>query len=238
MAEPTQSAAVVSVRHLSPSVKEMVLAPLERKIAFKPGQWVSLKLPVGEQPPLNRAYSMAEPESASGHLVLAFDRVMHGLGSQYLFTLKEGDRVVLSGPYGHFVVPDPLTTDLLFIARYTGIVPIRCMLKHLFAAPPSQQVTLVYSASSQTELIYHDEFADLASRHDGFRYVSRILGTDSREKGPGERPPEIEVLASLLGARRDILPMICGLKAFARSVRAYCIELGFERREVRVETYD
>ncbi|HET8580464.1 MAG TPA: FAD-binding oxidoreductase, partial [Nitrospiraceae bacterium] len=85
MAQPTQQAQVVSVRSLSPTVRELVLSPLERKIFFRPGQWVSLQLPVGEHPPLVRAYSMAEPEASSGHLVLALDHVPNGVGSGYLF---------------------------------------------------------------------------------------------------------------------------------------------------------
>lgn len=235
MAEPTQEAAVLRVRLLSPSVREMVLAPLEQKISFKPGQWVSLKLPVGEHPPLNRAYSMAEPESASGHLVLAFDRVSHGLGSEYLFTMKEGDRVVLSGPYGHFVVPDPLTKDLVFIARYTGIVPIRCVLKQLFSTPPFRDVTLIYGGPSRTELIYHDEFTALAAAQRNFHYVPTIL---NRQEADGESRSEAEIVASLFGNRRDVFPMICGLKAFVRPLRTYFTERGFERRELRHETYD
>src|SRR5206468_1714292 len=123
---------------------------------------------VGEHQPLNRAYSMAEPETASGHLVLAFDRVSHGLGSEYLFTLKEGDHVVLSGPYGNFVVPDPLTKDLVFVARYTGIVPIRCIIKHLFAAPQTREMTLIYGGPARAELIYHDEFTALSAVQTNF----------------------------------------------------------------------
>lgn len=236
MAQPMQQAPVVSVRSLSPGVRELVLSPLERKISFRPGQWVSLQLPVGEHPPLVRAYSMAEPEAPSGHLVLAFDHVPKGLGSGYLFTLKEGDRIVLSGPYGNFAVPEPLSKELVFVARYTGIVPIRCIIKHLFAGALSTKITLVYGGPSRTELIYHDEFTELASRHDSFRYVATV--PDGHEQSDGEHRTEIELLPSLLGGRKDVLPMICGTKAFVRPLRAYLTELGFERREIQVETYD
>src|SRR2546422_777588 len=93
MGEPTQRAKVTRARMLSPTVRELVVVPLESKISFKPGQWVSLKLPVGERQPLTRAYSMAEPESSSGELVLAFDRVPSGLGSGYLVSEPTGDKI-------------------------------------------------------------------------------------------------------------------------------------------------
>ncbi|MGH7167379.1 MAG: ferredoxin--NADP reductase [Nitrospiraceae bacterium] len=238
MAEATQQAAVVSVRDVTPSVRELVLSPLEQAIHFRPGQWVSLKLPVGQRPPLVRAYSMAEPETASGHLALVFDRVPQGLGSNYLYTLKAGDRVVLSGPYGNFAAPDPLPKDLVLIGRFTGIVPLRCILRRLFAQPPSHRVTLLYQVPDRAELLYHDEFTDLAARHDRFCYEPMVSEADRREHSGAEYQPVLEKLAALLAGRTDFLPMICGTKAFVRPLRASLMERGFSRRDVSVETYD
>ena len=116
-----------------PTVRQLVLLPTVQNIMFQPGQWVSLKLPVGAKPPLNRAYSMAAPGTPSGELTLIFDRVPGGVGSNYLYTLKPGDAIQLSGPYGNFTLPQQLDRDLLLVARYTGLVPIRCMLKQLYA---------------------------------------------------------------------------------------------------------
>lgn len=238
MAEASQQAAVISVRDLTPSVRELILSPLERAIHFRPGQWVSLKLPVGERPPLVRAYSMAEPEAASGHLVLVFDRVPQGLGSNYLYTLKAGDRVPLSGPYGNFAPPDPLPKDLVLIGRFTGIVPLRCILRRLFAQPSSHRVTLLYQVPGRAELLYDDEFADLAARHDRFRYEPMVLEADRGEHSGAEYQPVLEKLAALFPGRTDFFPMICGTKAFVRPLRASLMERGFARKDLLVETYD
>ena len=120
MAERIQSATVLSVNDLTPQVRQLVLLPTVQNIAFQPGQWVSLKLPIGERPPLNRAYSMAAPATPSGELTLVLDRVPGGLGSGYLYTVKAGDEVLLSGPHGNFVLPKQLDRELILIARYTG----------------------------------------------------------------------------------------------------------------------
>lgn len=246
MAVQTQEAQVVGVRDLSPLVRELTLSPLEWKVSFKPGQWVSLHLPVGQHPPLLRAYSMAEPQSASGHLVLVFDRVPQGLGSGYLFTLKTGDKVLLAGPYGKFVMPEPLTQDLLMVTRYTGIVPIHCMVKHLFAgvhsgsghAPEvsSKNITLVYGSPNPQEFIYHGEFVALATRHSTFRYVPLLLGGDGHTENDAQ--PLIDAIRPLVKDRRDLLPMVSGIKAFVLPLRAYFAELGYGRKEIRHETYN
>src|SRR5678815_932057 len=105
MAEQVQFARVLSAINLMPRVRQLVLLPREQSLSFEPGQWISLKLPVGPKPPLNRAYSMAAPRTNSGELTLVLDQVMGGLGSGYLWQIKPGDELALSGPYGNFSLP-------------------------------------------------------------------------------------------------------------------------------------
>src|SRR2546422_8811415 len=215
MAEPTQRARLMRARMLSPTVRELVVVPLESKISFKPGQWVSLKLPVGERPPLTRAYSMAEPESSSGELVLVFDRVPSGLGSGYLSSVKEGDELILAGPYGSFTVPRSLTVDLVLVARFTGIVPIRCILRDLFEGPVSCQVTLIYGSPTQMERIYHGELQEMAAHHKAFRYLPTVL--DGSGPAGEERRSESEILASLWQGGKGFLRVVCGAKGVIRA---------------------
>lgn len=236
MAVQTQQAQIVRVRPLAPSVREFTLRPLEWKVSFKPGQWVSLHLPVGQRPPLLRAYSMAEPESETGDLVLALDRVPQGVGSGYLFNLHEGDTVVVAGPYGRFVVPEPLNQDLLLIARYTGIVPLRCIIRSLSRNQLPTKIALVYGASSQQDLVYHEEFVELSSRHNAFRYVPVVLGGNGYTEE--NYWPVIKAVNSLIVNRSDLLPMVCGIKAFVYPLRKHLAELGFSRKEMRYEIYD
>ncbi len=237
MAQPTQQAEILAVRNLSPHVRELVVKPLEHPIAFKPGQWVSCHLPIGKKPPLVRAYTMAEPEQASGELVLAFDRVPGGVGSSYLWTLHEGDRVSLAGPVGSFVLPEPPVKDPLFIARYTGIVPIRCMIRRLVELKLNRPVTLVYSSPSEDESIYHKELEALGRADPSFTYV-RLVGADDHSRAGAEAEAVIERLRGLVGSRKDLAPMLSGIKAFVRPIRGFFTEMGYERKAVRVETYD
>lgn len=238
MAEPTQDAVAVRVRDVTPRVRELVLLPSARKISFVPGQWISLKLPVGERPPLNRAYTMAEPETPSGELALAFDRVHQGLGSAYLYSLKPGDRVTLSGPYGNFILPDPPTDDVVMIARYTGVVPFRCMLRRITAHPLSRSITLILVSQSLSELPYHEEFLELAERVPTFRYESLLPVIPAVSREDAEIQSTLDLWNALFRGRRDVMPMICGTKAFVRPIREHLRKLGFDRRDVRVETYD
>lgn len=234
MAELTQAAAVLSVNDLTPHARQLVLIPTVQKIAFQPGQWVSLKLPVGAKPPLNRAYSMAAPDTPSGELTLVFDRVPGGVGSNYLYTLKPGDDTQLSGPYGNFTPPMSLGRELILIARYTGLVPIRCMLKHLYAQRQTATVLLIAVAPAENELLFHQELLTLAMTHPGFRYLP-LVAAGGEQQGVDLT---LSMLRPLIDTASRVIPMLCGTKGFVRPLRAYFVEAGYDRKEVKTETYD
>lgn len=234
MAELTQPATVLSVNDLTPHVRQLVLLPTVQKIAFEPGQWVSLKLPVGARPPLNRAYSMAAPSTASGELTLVFDRVTGGVGSGYLYTLKPGDEALLSGPHGNFTLPQQLNRELVLIARYTGLVPIRCMLKQLYAQRQTATVLLMTVAPAEEELLFHQELLALAVTRPGFRYLP-LVAAGGEQQGVDLT---LSMLRPLIDNAPKVIPMLCGTKGFVRPLRAYLMETGYDRKEVKTETYN
>ncbi len=232
MAEPTQLAEVVSLTALTPHTTELVLRTVEAPLSFKAGQWISLQLPIGDHPPLNRAYSLAEPPTSKGHLTLVFDHVPGGKGSGYLSSLKPGDRMPLSGPYGHFVLPEPETQHLLLIGRYSGLVPLRCMIRALAEQNTLPATTLIAHAPTASEQLYHDEFTALAAKHSNFQYLPFV------SEAPEGHAGTVEAIKQLAGNGHRVTPMIAGIKAFARPLRSLFMDLGFERREVKLETYD
>ena len=234
MAEFTQAATVLSVNDLTPHTRQLVLLPTVQNIMFQSGQWVSLKLPVGAKPPLNRAYSMAAPGTPSGELTLIFDRVPGGVGSNYLYTLKPGDAIQLSGPYGNFTLPQQLHRDLLLVARYTGLVPIRCMLKQLYAQRQTDTIILIAVAPAEDEFLFHQELLTLAVTHPRFRYLP-LLAAGGEQQGVDLAR---SMLRPLIEGAPKVIPMLCGMKGFVRPLRTYLVEAGYDRKEVRTETYD
>jgi ferredoxin-NADP reductase len=234
MAELTQSATVLSITDLTPHVRQLVLLPKTQRILFQPGQWVSLQLPVGAKPPLNRAYSLAEPLSPTGQLTLVFDRVPNGIGSNHLYEIKTGDELRLSGPYGNFVLPLTFDRDLLLVSRYTGLVPIHCMLKQLAASGALPHSMLIAVGPAESEWLYHDELLALAARHSSFRYMPMAVNGTNQEIVEAT----VKLLRPVVTGRPKVMPLLSGLKGFVRPLRAYLVETGYDRKEVKTETYD
>lgn len=231
----TVSAVVSDVRQVAPRVIELRLNPPEPRLDFAPGQWLSVHLPVGEKPPLVRAYSLAAPPAPSGELTLCLDLVPGGLGSEYLFQVRPGDTLRFAGPLGRFTCSpeEAAARPFLWVARFTGIVPFRAILADLAAGriTPSG-ITLLYCGASLDELPYLEELRAVAEAREWFALRECL---DSGGAGPPDAA--LRVLPGLVRLP-DLQPMVCGKRDFVRPVREALQELGFERRTVRCESYD
>ncbi len=235
------TATIETVTLLGPDVRQIVLRPLGAGLlSYAPGQWISLRLPVGDKPPLVRAYSLATPPAEDGLLTLCFDRVEGGLGSEYLWTAEPGTILDFTGPLGNFTLPDT-GNDLVFVAQYTGIVPFRAMLMALQSdatfAGSGRRVHLVYGANTKQDLAYYDELKTLSQRVSWFDFHPVVLeGTQEDVAATGS---EIDVLAAHADFWRPFTPMVCGVREFTFPTRTFFIEqMGFERRSVKVENYN
>lgn len=232
MRPPDFTSTVVGTRDVASEVREITLSPPSIPFEFTPGQWVSLHLPVGEHPPLVRAYTLAGPPGPLGELQLCLDRVPEGLGSEYLFSLGVGDTVEYSGPLGRFVLDDPAGPQL-WLARYTGIVPFRALLLDLAARGEFPPVTLIYSAPTVEDLAYLDELQALAERAPAF-----ALETVLDEPDTDPVATVAERAEAALAQNREVTPMICGKREFVRPLRDFFTERGWDRRDVKCESYD
>lgn len=236
MAGPTYTTTIRSIRDVAPAVREFVLDPPSEPIKYEAGQWLSLHLPVDDSDrPLVRAYSLAAPPSPSGELVLCLDLVPEGLGSEYLFKRRPGDEILFGGPLGRFVLPEG-PGQMLWIARYTGIVPFRAMLGSLERQPPPESVTLLYSASRPDALAYHPELLRAAEERPWFELIALV--DEPCEGWAGLTGDVFEHLPRIVGSRSDLVPMVCGTQEFVRPVRDWFYERGYDRRAVKWENYD
>ncbi|MGD8262586.1 MAG: NADH:ubiquinone reductase (Na(+)-transporting) subunit F [Desulfobacterales bacterium] len=93
-----------------------------------------------------------------------------GVASSYLFTLKPGDRVTLSGPYGDFFVKDT-QREMCFIGGGAGMAPLRAHIFYqLLTQNTKRKMTFWYGARSRSEMFYDEEFKELADQFENFSY--------------------------------------------------------------------
>lgn len=141
---------VLSVVWLSPSVFSLRFYP-SKKIAFHPGQFLSVQIPDPEK--TRRIYSFASSED--GEYELCVQRIEGGIGSNYLASLQPGDEFRASAPYGDFVYNTKPSRNACFIATGTGIAPFKSMiLSRSFKKNHPEAAVLLFGARDEKEILY------------------------------------------------------------------------------------
>jgi len=131
-----------------------------------------------------RAYSMASYPAEGRKIMLnvrvaapPWDRekdgwadVNPGIASSYIFGLKEGDEVTISGPYGEFFINES-DAEMLYIGGGAGMAPMRSHLYELFKTlKTGRKVSYWYGGRSRAELFYIHYFRDLEKEFPNFKF--------------------------------------------------------------------
>ena len=105
-----------------------------------------------------------------------------GISSSYIFSLKPGDKVTISGPYGEFHIKDT-HSEMVYIGGGAGMAPLRSHIFHLLKTlNTGRKVSYWYGARSRKEIFYEDEFKDLEKRFSNFKFhiaLSEPLAEDN-----------------------------------------------------------
>ncbi len=97
-----------------------------------------------------------------------FKNVPPGICSSYIFGLKPGDKVKVSGPYGEFFARDT-DNEMVFIGGGAGMAPMRSLIfDQLLRLKSNRKMTFWYGARSLREVFYREEFDKLAAEYDNF----------------------------------------------------------------------
>ncbi|MCB9494420.1 MAG: NADH:ubiquinone reductase (Na(+)-transporting) subunit F [Desulfobacteraceae bacterium] len=97
-----------------------------------------------------------------------------GLGSSYIFSLKPGDKVKFTGPYGDFFIKET-ENEICFVGGGAGMAPMRCHILHLLNTLDSKRkITFWYGARSLRELFYYDLFKELEEKHSNFKFYTAL----------------------------------------------------------------
>lgn len=165
------AASVTRIVALTPTIKALHLA-LDKPIHFQAGQYVQLEIPgLGQSRAFSIANSPADVEK-KGEIELNVRIVAGGAGTSYLHnSLKEGDRLQLTGPYGRFFVRQSAAMPMVFMAGGSGLSSPRSMILALLDGCCTLPITLVYGQRTRDELYYDDVFRALAAKHANFTYV-------------------------------------------------------------------
>ena len=144
---------------------------------------------------VTRAYSMANYPEEEGIIMLNVriatppprnPDVKPGEMSSYIFSLKPGDEVLISGPFGEFFAKDT-DAEMVFVGGGAGMAPMR---SHIFdqlgRIKTDRKMSFWYGARSKREMFYVNDFDTLAEENDNFTWTVALSDAKEEDEWTGE----------------------------------------------------
>jgi Na+-transporting NADH:ubiquinone oxidoreductase subunit F len=204
-----------------------------------------------------RAYSMAN-YPAEGDIVMlnvriatppfdrvngGFQKVPPGICSSYIFSLKPGDKVMVSGPFGEFHPIIDSEREMLYIGGGAGMAPLRSHILHLLKTLKitDRKISYWYGARSKNEIFYEEDFRELEKEFPNFSFhiaLSDPLPEDNWT-GPVGFIHNV-ILNNYLKdheAPEDIEYYMCGPGPMAKAVETMLYDLGVPRNMLMFDDF-
>ena len=197
-----------------------------------------------------RAYSMAN-HPAEGNMVMLNVRIASppprnpgvppGIASSYIFNMKPGDKVTISGPYGEFFIQDT-DREMVYIGGGAGMAPLRAHLFHLFhTLKTGRKVAYWYGARSLREVFYWDHFKDIEERFPNFTFhlaLSDALPEDNWD-GPTGFIHQVlhENYLKDHEAPEDCEYYMCGPPMMVQAVMGMLDNLGVSKEDIHFDDF-
>ena len=214
--------------------------PDKEHFDFKPGQFVTLDLPIHEKKNKRwRSYSIASHPNGSNVIELVIVLLEGGAGTTYLFNeVKEGSELLLRGPLGVFVLPETLDKDLFLICTGTGIAPFRSMARHILKHNiPHKHIYLIYGSRYIKDLLYPDEMRQLEEELTDFHYIP-TLSREEDASWTGRKGYVHTVYEEMLAAEKHPANFfLCGWKNMIDEAKQRVLAMGYDRKDIHLELY-
>lgn len=155
-----------------------------------------------------------------------------GVVSSWLFGLKAGDAVTVSGPFGTFAA-QPSDREMVFIGGGVGMAPLRAIISdQLENKKTTRKISFWFGARSEIDLFYEDEFARLEKDHPNFDWTAALSDPAPQDNWHGE-VGYIHAVALRCGlaahpAPQDCEYYLCGPPLMIKAVLAMLDDLGVD----------
>ena len=175
MLQPWQTGEVIRIEQEAAQTRRFwIQIPALSSFDFRPGQFVTLDLPIHEKPSKRwRSYSIASWPDGTNVIELVIVLLDGGAGTNYLFNqVTVGSELTLRGPQGVFILPEPIEKDLFFICTGTGVAPFRSMSHHILNHNIAhREIYLIFGCRHFGDCLYQRELTELAEKIPAFHYI-------------------------------------------------------------------
>ncbi|WP_395451458.1 2Fe-2S iron-sulfur cluster-binding protein [Aminobacter sp. UC22_36] len=230
---------VIGVTDEAPDVKTFTFrSDNQTWFRYKPGQFVTLELPV-DPVPVMRTYTLSSSPSRPFSIAVTVKAQAGSVGTRWMFDhLRPGVRIKAYGPSGDFSLHQHPAAKYLFVSAGSGITPMMSMLRWLNDCAPWTDVSFVNCARRPEEIIFRKELELLGTHMPGLSLGFMIEERSSREGWFGHMGRIDAVRLPLLSPDfREREVFCCGPDPFMRAVRGMLEASGFDMASYHQESF-
>lgn len=225
-----------------------IKVPDQEKFDFKPGQFVTLDLPIDEKPNKRwRSYSIASWPDDTNIFELVIVHMEKGIGTSWLWENGHvGAELAFRGPQGVFTLPTEIDRDLFLICTGTGIAPFRSMVHHILNNNVAHKnIYIIYGCRRLEDTLYENELRELEQQVPSFIYLptfSREAGSSLVRTGYVHEVYE-EIVRSGASKSENVAEAypayfyLCGWKNMVDEARLRLQQLGYDKKSIHFELY-
>ncbi len=212
--------------------------------------------------PTVRAYSMANYPAEGDIITLTvriatppfkpkeqgpgFQNVPCGIASTYIFSLKPGDKVTMSGPYGDFHPVFDSKREMIWVGGGAGMAPLRSQIMHMLRTlhTRDREMHYFYGARGIDEVFFMEDFLELEKEYPNFHFHLALDRPDPKADAMGVKYTP-GFIANVLGdtylkaheAPEDVEYYLCGPPMMSKTVLALLDSLGVEDNMIRFDNF-
>ncbi|NLG55574.1 MAG: ferredoxin--NADP reductase [Rhodococcus sp.] len=206
-----------------------VPADQREKFEYRPGQFLTLRIPSERTGSVARCYSLASSPHTDAPLKITVKRTDGGYGSNWICDhVQVGDAIEVLPPSGVFV-PSSLDEDFLLFAAGSGITPIMSIVESVLLAGGGN-VVLFYANRDESAVIFGDALRQLDRRFPGrltvLHWFDEVRGF-----------PSVDDISAFSAPYADHDAFMCGPGPFMDTAHKALIDLGVPRERVHREVF-
>lgn len=213
-------------------------SPTGALFAFKPGQFITLELPVPGGP-LHRTYTISSSPSRPTSLTITVKAQDASVGTRWMLdNLRPGMRLNATGPSGTFSYVNVPARKYLFISAGSGITPMMSMTTQLYDEGRDPDIVFVNCAKRPSEIVFRDRMEHMASRTTGIELTWVVERTDPYHPWTGFRGMMNQLILGLVAPdylEREVF--CCGPEPFMQAVREALYGLGYDMDRYHQESF-
>jgi len=210
-------------------------------IAFKPGQYITLKIPIDDEIHC-RCYTLSSNPNQGNTLELIVKRVTEGVVSNWLLdTMTVGHCLQAIHPSGQFYLTGEHRSKILLISAGVGITPMLSMLRHIVYQQLNIDVIFHHSARSYADLICATELENYAIRHPNIRLSYNLTRETPLPNALIDTYPRRIDATMLKNVYRDLDQrdvFVCGPSVFMQQVNTLLLSQGLPAQQYFQESFE